>query len=335
MKNVFIIYSLIILLTAYPASAADASLTRWVLNVTLNDDGSVEEVIQAEIENSGSSPLDGFSFVVPASGVTMLYDFEHTASFTGLVVEQQTAPGGTRLIVNFNSSVGAGKKWDGRIGFKAEKWAIKEGLNYSIDIPIEAPKAIVSGKSTDLALTQDAEIRAQVFLPKSVEVISVKPKPFRILFQFNHMVPTYSPNELHIGDTISINGSFSNVLNKIVEANEKLEELSKLIKEAKAQGRDVSGAEAHLKNAQDYNTNQALASFWKKEDSVALQYAGYANEELKQAENSLSTAGTANPTATATATAAATVSVGKKTPGFEASILVFILLVTFLLKRKK
>ncbi len=93
-KRLFI-YALIMLMTAYPVSAAEVSLNRWALNVTLHDDGTVDETVQAEIDDSGSMPLDGFSFAVPASGITVIYDFAHTTSFSGLTVDQQPVPGGT------------------------------------------------------------------------------------------------------------------------------------------------------------------------------------------------------------------------------------------------
>ncbi|MDD5474514.1 MAG: hypothetical protein PHU34_10280 [Candidatus Methanoperedens sp.] len=324
----FLIYFLILLITAYPASAGDVSLNRWVLNVTLHDDGLVEEAIQIEIENTGSLPLDGFSFVVPASAVTMVYDFDHTSSFTGQTVEQQAVPGGVKIIINFNRSVEAGKKWDGRVGFTAEKWAVKEGSDYSITIPIKAPQAVVSGKNIEMSLPADADIRSQVFLPKAVEVTSVTPNPFRILFQFDHMVPTWSSDKLHIGDTISIKGSFSDVLSKIVETDEKSREINARIKAAKNRGIDVSEAEAHLKNAEDYNTNQALQSYWKKDNTVALQYAGYANDELKLAESSLSAPGKTEVPLEETAE-------GKKTPGFGAAGMILVLLISLVVKKRK
>ncbi len=328
MKNVFIYFN-ILLITAYSASAAaEATLDRWVLNVTLHDDGVVEETIQAELANSGTSPLEGFSFVVPASSVTMIYDFDHTQSFIGQVVEQQAVPGGIKLTINFNSSIEPGSKWDGRIGFTATKWAVKQDSDYSIDIPIKAPQAIVSGKTTDVVIPADADVRSQVFLPKAVEVTSVNPKPYRILFQYDQMVPTWSSDNLHIGDTISLKGSFSDVLNKIVGTDERLRNLSLRIKEAKAQGIDVLDAEAHLKNAEDYNTNQALQSFWEANNTAALEYNGYANNELNSAESSLSVKKEIQretPSATEST----------KTPDFEAPAMAAIMLIAFLVLRRR
>lgn len=324
----FLIYFLIILVTAYPASAGDVSLNRWVLNVTLHDDGLVEEVIQVEIENAGSSPLDGFSFVVPASKVTISSDDIVSIPATGQEVKQQTVPDGVKININFNTPVEAGKKWNGRISLKAENWAVKEGSNYSIDIPIKAPQAIVAGKSIEMAVPSEAEIRSQVFLPKSVEVTSVKPQPFRILFQYDHMVPTWSPDKLHIGDTISIKSTYSSVLNKIVETDEKLRELKARIDKTEREGKDVLEAKAHLKNAEDYNTNQALQSFWKKDNAAALEFNGYANDELKLAESSLSVPGK-------TETPPAETAQSKKTPGFDAAGMILILLVSFAVNRKK
>ncbi len=331
----FWVYFLIMLLTIYPASASGISLNRWVLNVTMHDDGLVEEVIQSEIENGGSSPLDGLSFVVPASGVTMVYDFDHTYSFTGLVVEQQTVPGGVKVNINFNKSIDAGNKWDGRIGFIAEKWAVKDGSNYSIEIPFEAPEALVSGKSTPIEVPEDADIRVQVFLPKSVEVTNVTPKPFRILFQFDHMVPTWSSDKLHIGDTIRTKGSYSDILDKIVKTDEKTRDLSVRIKEAKAQGKDVSEAEMHLANAENYNTNQALGAFWKNNYSEVLSFVGYANDELQKAENNLVSVSSMDAGKTSGTTKATETTGSKAAPLPGAPVLIIILIAAFLFSRKK
>ncbi len=324
MKTIkYFIYLLLILTTAYPVSAADVSLNRWVLNITLHGDGKVEDIIQAEIDNAGSIPLDGFSFEVPASGVTVIYDFVHTSSFSGQTLEQQTTPGGTTLTVNFNSSVKPGDKWDGRIGFTALGWAVSEGSGFSIDIPIKAPQAVISGKEMPMSVPSNAEIRGQVFLPPAFEVTSVVPKPFRILFQFDHMVPTWSPDTLHSGDVIHIKSSFSGVLDKIVKTDEKWRELETQINKDKTQGIDVSAAEAHLRNAEDYNTNQALASYWKKDNKAALEFNRYANDELNLTEMSLS-AGSPQETA------------GEKIAlGFGAAGLILVLLIYLVVKKHR
>lgn len=323
-----LIYFLILLITAYPVSAGDVSLNRWVLNVTLQDDGLVEETIQAEIQNSGSLPLEGLSFMVPSSKVTIGNDDIVSIPATGQDVKQQTVQGGVKISINFNTPVEAGKKWNGRITFKAENWVVKEGSDYSIDIPVKAPQIIIAGKNIDISVPGEAEIRSQVFLPKSVEVTSVTPKPFRILFQYDHMVPTWSPDKLHIGDVIHVKGSFSSVLEKIIETDEKSRELNSQIKKAKAQGIDVSEADAHLKNAENYNTNQALQSFWKKDNTVALEYVGYANNELKLAENSLAAPAKTESTPEKTEEK-------KQTPLPGAEVLILILLVSFVIIRRK
>ncbi|MFA4935652.1 MAG: hypothetical protein WC568_07430 [Candidatus Methanoperedens sp.] len=326
--NKIFIYFLILIITASPVSAGDVSLNKWVLNVTLQDDGLVEETIQAEIQNSGSLPLEGFSFVVPASKVTISNEDIASIPATGQEVTQQIVQDGVKISINFNTPLEAGKKWNGRISFKVENWAVKEGSNYSIDIPVKAPQAIVAGKNIEMSLPSDSEIRSQVFLPKSVEVTSVTPKPFRILFQYNHMVPTWSPDKLQIGDVIRIKGSFSSILEKIVETDEKSRELTSQIKKAKAQGIDVSEADAHLKNAENYNTNQALQSFWKKDNTVALEYVGYANDELKLAESSL-----AAPAKTESLPEKSEEK--KQTPWLGAGGLILILLISFVIIRRK
>ncbi len=322
----FFIYFLIILVSIYPVAAADdVSLNRWVLNVTLHDDGTVEEVIQAEIDNSGSLPLDGLSFVVPASGVTVIYDLSHTMTFTGMTDNEQAVPGGTKITLDFNSSVESGNRWNGRIGFIAQNWAVKEGSNYSIDVPITAPQAIVGGKNINLSVPGDADIRSQVFLPPAVEVTSVTPKPFKILFQFDHIVPTWTPETLQAGDIIHIKSSYSSILDKIVKTDERWRALKEQINKSKAEGMNVSEAQAHLNNAEDYNTNQALASYWENDNKAALEFNGYANDELNQTEKSLSSA-----KETETPQEAA----GKQNPGFDAAGLVLILLVYYVIKRK-
>ncbi len=325
-----LVFSLILMLTASPVFAGGVTLNRWVLNVTLNDAGSVDEVIQTEIENGGSTPLEGFSFVVPASKVTITNDQIISIPATGQEVSQQTVPDGVKIIIKFNKPLEAGKKWDGRIGFTAENWAVIQGSDYTISIPIKAPQAIVAGKDTEMSVSGDSEIRSQVFLPKgvtatSVEVKSSAPKPYKKLLQFEQVVLTWF--QLNNGDVISIKGSFSDVLMKIVDNDAKYRELSARVKKAKEQGLDVSEAQTHLNNAEDYNNNQALQSFWKSDSKVALEYAGYANDELKLAENSLS-----SPEKT---TLPAETAQGQKSPGFEIAGLILVLLISRVVKKKK
>ncbi len=214
----------------------------------------------------------------------------------------------------------------------ASRWAVKNGMNYTINIPVKAPQIIVGGKEKDIKPPASGEIRAQVFFPRAVEVKSViqtpQQRPYKKLFQFNHEVLTWFTDNLQIDDTIKIEGSFSEVLSKIVETNEKTSSISDSIKKAKGQGIDVSDAEAHIKNAEEY-LNTAIGSFWKGESENAMTYIGYANDELKQAEGGLAApARTSEPTQTPA-------SGTKKNPGFEwiAGIIAFGLM--FALMRKK
>ncbi len=142
------------------------------------------------------------------------------------------------------------------------------------------------------------------------------------------MVPTWSPDKLHTGDTISIKSTYSSVLNKIVETDEKWRELKSRINSATAQGIDTGEAETHLKNAGDYNTNQATQAYWKKDYTVALEFNGYANDELKLAESNLSAPGK-------TETPAAETAESNKTPAVGAAGLILILLISFVVNRKK
>ncbi len=323
-------FFLILMLTASPVLAGGVTVNRWVLNVTLHDDGVVEDIIQAEIDNGGSLPLNGFSFVVPASAVTMIYDFSHTQSFSGMVVDQQAVPGGVKVTVNFNSSIDSGKNWDGRIGFTADNWAVKQGSDYSISIPVSAPRAIIGGEETDITVSPNSDIRGQVFLPKGVTATSVEvkpdaPIPYKKLLQFEHVVLTWF--QLNTGEVISIKGSFSDVLMKIVDNDAKYRELSARVKNATAQGLNVSDAQAYLNTAEDYNNNQALDSFWTGNSSAALEYAGYASDELKLAENSI-------PSVDATTVPQGTPQ-GKQSPGFEIVGLILMLLILIIARKKK
>ncbi len=332
MKKFFICF-LALMLTVYPASAGEVTLNRWVLNVIIHDDGLVEEIIQTEIENAASSPLDGFSFVVPATKITM----PNISSFSpnGQAVELQNVAGGTKIIINFNSKLEAGKKWDGRIVLNAENWAVKEGSDYSINISVDAPQAIISGKYSRMSVATEPEIRSQVFLPKSINPTSIEPsvdkvskKPaYKKLLQYNKFagsdIIVLTWFNLNIGDVIRVKGSFSSTLYKIVEANEKFKILSNRVNDAKAEGKDVSEAEVHLSNAGDYN-NQALDDFWRNKDVTSALDA--ANNEMKQVENSLSVKEMAKETPQTTE--------GKKTPGFGVIELVLILLVSFAAKKK-
>lgn len=331
--NKIFVYIFIIMLTAFPASAGDATLNRWVLNVTMNDDGVVDESIQVEIGNGGASSIDGFSFVVPASSITVIYDFDHTFSSKGQVVEQLKVQNGIKLKVNFNSSLNSGETWNGRIGFKAENFAKRSGNDYTIEIPFDSIQVIVSGKNIDMKISPDVDLRCQVFLPKGIEVISATPKPFRILFQNSHMVPTWTPTNLHLTDTINIKGSFSDILKKIADVDQRSKTLSKSIKEANAKGLDVGEAQTHLKNAEDFNTNNAnsaLSSFWTKDDKSALEFVGYAEKELELAEKSFSSSGKTQikPTEKVMATS-------EKSPGPGASYLILIIISSFMLLRPK
>ncbi|MFA4957552.1 MAG: hypothetical protein WC556_11355 [Candidatus Methanoperedens sp.] len=338
MKRIFV-YFFIIMLTAFPASAGDVTLNRWVLNVSLNEDGMVDELIQVEIGNAGSSPIDGFSFVVPASSVTVIYDFDHTFSSKGQVVEQLKVQNGIKLIVNFNSSLNGGETWNGRIGFRAQNFARRSGDDYTIEIPLNSPQAITSGKTTNMIISSDVDLRGQVFLPKGIEVISVTPKPFRILFQNSLMVPTWTSDTeinkypIHFTDTIDLKGSFSDILKKIADVDERSKILSKRIKEANMKGLDVGEAQMHLKNAEDFNTNNAnsaLSSFWTKDEKSALEFVGYAEKELDLAEKSFSSAGKTRimPTETVILTP-------EKSPAPGVAYLVLIILSSFMVLRSK
>lgn len=328
MMKKIIIYFLILLLTAYPASSGEVSLDRWVLDVTLDENGIVEVIIKSELQNPGPSALEGFSFEVP---VSLTIDTENSTGttisdngemkFNNPDVKQQAVSGGTSIIVSFDKPVEAGEKWSGRIGYRSEKIASKDDSGYSLSIPVNAPQATVSGKNVKIIIPANISIEAQVFLPKSYEITSVQPDPFRNLFQYGRMVPTWTPEKLHIGDIIRIKTSYSDVLAKIVDNDDRARKLKANIKEAKDMGRSVPEAENYLANGNE-NNNKAFASFGGKDYSVALQYAGYANDELTKAENSL-TGSTAKATPKAT----------EKTPGFEAYIFGFALLITFIIKR--
>lgn len=332
MAKKLLVYFLILLLTAYPASAGDVSLDRWVLNVTLNENGLVDVMIQAELANSGTSNLEGFSFVVPVSatidnnqstGVTV---DNGTMKFNSPNVKLETVSGGTKIMVSFDNPVEPGKIWDGRIGYKTDKMAIKDNSAYSFTVPVDAPQAIISGKNVVTSASKDADIRAQVFLPKAYEITSVQPEPFRNLFQYGHMVPTWTPEKLHIGDTISIKATYSDVLAKIVENDDRIRNLKTSIKEVKDTGKPVSEAETYFANAND-NNNKAFASFGGKDYAGASQYAVLANDDIVKAQNSL--------TGTTSTTPKETQKTIEKSPGFEAYILGCVLIITVIIQKKR
>lgn len=315
----------------FPASAGDVSLNRWILNVSVNDDGLVDELIQVEVVNSGSLPLDGISFTVPASSIEIISDFDHTFSTKGQIIEQQVVNNGIKLNVKFNTSIKTGETWNGRIAFKAKDIAKKTDREYTIELPVDMPQAIISGKNTDIVISQDAEIRGQVFLPKGIEVISVTPKPFRILFQNSHMVPTWTSQDLHAKDVINLKGSFSDVLNKIADIDGRSKVLSKRLVEAKANGIDVTDAEEHLKSAEDFNTNNAnsaLASFWKKDETSAMESIGNAQNEISLAEKSFSASGKIEATEKE-----AQETGNNTTPGFGGIALILVIGISFMVRK--
>lgn len=331
----FFVCFITVLLMGFPASAADISLNRWILNVTVNEDGIVDELIQVELRNSGPSPVDGFSFVVPASKVEVIYGFGHTFSSKGQMVEQQNVENGIKLIVSFNTSIKTGETWNGRIGFKAENFAEKMAQDYSIEIPIDAPEAIISGRTANIEVPQDADIRGQVFLPKGIEVTSVTPKPFRVLFQNSHMVPTWTPVNLHINDTIILKGSFSDTLKKIADIDERSKILTKRIMEAKKNGRDVTESETHLRNSENFNTNNAnsaLSSFLTKDETSALEFVKYAGDELNLAEKSFSASVKTETKTTQNATGHP--EENNKTAGFGGTGLILIIISLFMILRR-
>lgn len=321
----------IAILTAFPVLASDATINRWVLDVTLNEDGNVDELIQTNIENIGYLPIDGFSFVVPATQVTVLYDFDHTFSSKGQVVEQTEVLNGIKLTVNFNSSLNSGETWGGRIGFKAENFAKRSGDNYAIDIPLNAPQAVLSGKSEDMQMSPDIDLRCQIFLPRGVEATSTTPKPFRILFQNSLVVPTWTSANIHFGDTINLKGTFSNILKKIADVNERSNTLSKRIKDANASGLDVRNAQIHLKNAENFNTNtlnSAWSHFLTNDNEAAFELAGNAENELNMTENSIPSSGETNIKPTEMV-----IETPKKSPGPGTPYLILVIMISFMVLR--
>jgi hypothetical protein len=286
-----LLYFIIVLLMAFPVSAGEVMLNKWVLYVTIDDDGKIEETIHTEFENTGTTSFDGFSFVVPASKVVISSDDVSSIPSTGIEVKQQTIPGGIKVSIGFSKPVEAGNKWNGRFSFTADKWALKENLDYSVKIIVEAPKAIVMGKEVDFSIPYNPEITSQIFLPKnvnvtSVEIISKIKRSYKKLLQFDHVVITLF--QIDIGDQITVRGSFSEVLKQIIDTDEKSREIKAMIKKAKDNGQDITEAEEHLENADEYNNNQALQSFWVNDFEVVKEYVGYANKELILAQKSLS-----------------------------------------------
>jgi hypothetical protein len=317
----------IVILTAFPALSSSATINRWILDITLNEDGMVDELIQTNIENTGHLPIDGFSFVIPATQV-IVHD-DHTFSPKGQVVEQIQVLNGIKTTVNFNSSLNSGETWEGSIGFKAENFAKRSGGDYAIDIPLYAPQAIMSGKSDVMNMSPNIDLRCQIFLPKGVEITSATPKPFRLLFQNSIVVPTWTSANIHFGDTVNLKGTFSNILKKIADVNERSNALSKRIKEANASGLDIREAQIHLKNAENFNTNNsnsAWSYFLTKDNEVAIELNGLAENELNLTENSLPSLTNIKPTETI-------VSNPKKSPGPGILYLIVVIMSSFIVLR--
>ena len=196
--------------------------------------------------------------------------------------------------------------------------------------PDKCAKGDLSREGIEFSIPADPEIRSQIFLPRAVNVTSVEinskqKKSYKKLMQFDKMVITWF--QLDIGDEISIKGSFSDVLKQIVETDEKSREIKDMIKKSRDLGQNVTQAEAHLKNAEEYNNNQALQSFWVNDFKVVQEYVGYANEELKLAQNSLSTP-------TETKVVPDETEENNTTPDFGVVSLIFIIMSSFMILRK-
>jgi hypothetical protein len=120
-------------------------------------------------------------------------------------------------------------------------------------------------------------------------------------------------------------------LKKIADVDERSKILSKSIKEAGTKGLDVGEAQAHLKNAEEFNTNNqnsALIFFFKKDEKSALESIGYAQNELDLAEKSFSSSGKTQikPTETGMVTP-------EKSPGTGAGYLILIIISSFMVLR--
>ncbi len=139
MMKKIIVYLLILLITVYPASAGEISLDRWVLNITLHEDGPVEVIIQAEFQNPGPSALEGFSFTVPgnvtidtdqSTGVTI--NDKGEMKFNSPNIQQKDVSGGTDIIIRFDKpGNNQGKKVKWADDYRSIKWESSETIRHT------------------------------------------------------------------------------------------------------------------------------------------------------------------------------------------------------------
>ncbi|HID27631.1 MAG TPA: hypothetical protein EYP22_07435 [Methanosarcinales archaeon] len=307
-------YILLIILLMFFLFPASAVSVRWSPYITIHDNGSVEGLIQVEIANI-ESPVEGFSIFVPSTEVTILSDFLHSASFTGLSIEKVLTSNGTNLIVHFNRS--ADKTWNGRIGYLAKNMVQKTGRNYIFITTLKSPK-ILTTKGSEKPVSE--EIKMQIFLPKSIMLDSATPTPWQVLYQFEHIVPTWI--SLSSGDTIQIRGSYSETLHKIVIASEEIKSLEEEIKHAEVEGHNLEIAKQYLQNADDYNNKLAVSEFLNGKISNADMYAQNALDAIAHAKNYL------NASSSSTSNA--------KSPMFSGllTLIIIVILMKFIKKKK-
>ncbi len=299
MVRKILIITLVISSLVLMASAGEVSFNNWSYDVTVMDNGTVDGVMRISLVNSGDTPVDGFYFVVPATSVRIIYDFEHTVSFRGLTAQTEKTQDGVTVRVNFNDSLEPENTWSGRIGFQAEGWAVKGEQDYYIEIPVEIPKVLTPTGEVTAELPGE-DITSRIYLPSNFEVVLATPKPHNILFRYSHrfpdsrMIVTYFPptgsrfgGNLKPGDKIKIKAVFNENLEKIVKVNDRLTQVYNKIQEYKKQGKDTSKAEELLEKANKYNNQDALGNFWKKNYPGVDQYTKLAMQELEKAENAI------------------------------------------------
>jgi hypothetical protein len=315
------------LLFAPLASAADVTVEHWAYTIKVLDNGSADIIIQASI-TPNTKPMSGLSIEVPSSKVKLLYDFEHTASFTGFTEEQKSLGDATQITLNFNNSVEVGKSWNGRFGFLAEGVAEKTDDSCVLSYTIKKPRVHTPSGDATVELTEDA-LQVKTLLPESYDIEKVTPKPFRTIFQYEHVSSTWRSEDIHDGDTINIHAKYSETLQLIVSLDRQIAQAEERINAAEAEGVNVAVAREHLAKAEEYVTAQALGEYYKGDLQGAQEFIDAARQELSMAEQALETA-------QVTSTVQETAVSEEQTPaaGAVITVIVFALLALYLRDRR-
>lgn len=302
----FVMFTVFSLFAINPVLAADVTIEQWATTLSLQENGSADIIIQAGI-TPNTAPMTALSIEVPSEDITLLYDFEHTTSFLGFTATKKVKDGGTEVTLHFNQSIEPGKTWNGRIGFLARGVAERTTSDYTLDYPLKPPVVTTTSGAATVRVEEDA-LRVQSMLPEGYDIVNITPRPFRNIFQDNHISSAWTSRDIKMGDTLHITAEYSELLAQIVEVNKQIAQMKTRVKAAGRQGVNVTAAEEHITLAEEYITAQALVEYYKGKVKEAEEFISAAQQELTLAEQALAT------TPEATSTAEAPVSEKKQTP---------------------